>query len=93
MERSFPSGHTSAAFTLFCLVAILLPRPYRYWGVVFFILALLIGYSRIYLAAHFFLDVYVGSIIGTIFTLIVLAIMNSRAHLFFKKDVLTETES
>jgi membrane-associated phospholipid phosphatase len=36
----------------------------------------MVGYSRMYLAAHFFLDVYVGSILGTVFTTVIFAMMN-----------------
>ena len=82
--HSFPSGHTCAGFALFSFLAFLLPPPYRGWGLFLFIVALLIGYSRIYLAAHFFLDVYVGSILGTFFTMMLLAIMRYTAHHFFK---------
>ncbi len=63
-ERSFPSGHTTSAFSLFCFLSLLLPRRWAPLGLVFFIIALAVGYSRMYLAAHFFKDVYVGSLIG-----------------------------
>ena len=65
-ERSFPSGHTTGAFSLFCFLSLLLPRHWAWAGLLCFIMALLVGYSRMYLAAHFFRDVYVGSLIGTI---------------------------
>lgn len=93
MERSFPSGHTCAAFCLFTFLAVLLPPKFRGWGLFFFALAILVGISRLYLAAHFFLDIYVGSIIGTIFTLIIIAIMNSKQGIFFKDNLLNEMES
>lgn len=73
-HRSFPSGHTSAAFAFFCFLSLLLSNKYKAWGVLFFCLALLVGYSRIYLAAHFFLDVYVGSILGTVFSIFAVSI-------------------
>ena len=34
-------------------------------------MAILVGYSRIYLSQHFFEDVYAGSIIGVVITIIV----------------------
>jgi membrane-associated phospholipid phosphatase len=83
MNRSFPSGHTCAAFCLFTFLAILLPPKHRWWGIVFFLLALFVGYSRIYLAAHFFEDVYAGSILGGIFTMAVMYVMNKKADKFF----------
>jgi len=57
---SFPSGH---AFTAFCLLGLLLAFN-KQWGLLFLPLACLIGFSRIYIGAHFPLDVCVGSIIG-----------------------------
>jgi membrane-associated phospholipid phosphatase len=93
MERSFPSGHTCAAFCLFCFLSFLLPYKYKPFGIVFFLLALLVGYSRIYLAAHFFLDVYVGSIIGTLFTTVIFAIMQHYRPLFFKSNGRLNNES
>ena len=63
---SFPSGHTSGAFSFFTLMAILLVKRKAYWAVFFFFLALLVGYSRMYLGQHFFIDVYFGSLVGTL---------------------------
>lgn len=84
MENSFPSGHTCGAFGFFTFLSILLPQPYRKWGLLLFIIALAVGYSRIYLAVHFFRDVYVGSIIGAVFTMLVIALMNRFSKLFVK---------
>lgn len=78
-EHSFPSGHTCAAFSLFALLAMLLNKRYKAWGLIFFILAILVGYSRMYLAAHFFLDVYVGSIIGSLFVILSIYVMRKFA--------------
>ena len=60
---SFPSGHTMAAFALFGLLALLAPQK-RLVGLLFFLLALLVGLSRIYLVQHFMKDVYAGSLLG-----------------------------
>ena len=48
-------------------------------------MAMLVGYSRVYLAAHFVLDVYVGSIIGVFFTILVLAVMRRYPQYFYKR--------
>lgn len=85
MSNSFPSGHTCGAFTFFTFLAILLMPKYKYLGFVLFLFALLVAYSRVYLAVHFFKDVYVGSIIGTLATLGIVALMNRYKSLFFKK--------
>jgi membrane-associated phospholipid phosphatase len=68
---SFPSGHTTVAFAFFFAIALCL-RPKKI-ATLFFVAALAVGYSRIYLSQHFLLDVFFGSIIGTIGTLIVFA--------------------
>jgi len=86
MEHSFPSGHTCAAFCLFSFLAILLKPGYRWIGVLLFALALLVGYSRLYLAAHFFADAYAGSIIGTIFTVLVITLLNRYKGYFLKSN-------
>jgi membrane-associated phospholipid phosphatase len=66
--NSFPSGHSTSAFALFCLLALMV-RDKR-WGVVFLVLACLAAYSRVYLFQHFVEDVYVGSLLGVGLTLL-----------------------
>lgn len=85
MENSFPSGHTCGAFAFFTFLALLLPVRYRAWGIVLFLIAFMVGYSRMYLAVHFFADVYAGSIIGTVVAVSVIAVMNRYQSAFFKK--------
>ncbi len=74
-HHSFPSGHTEGAFCFFCFLSLLLYRKHRHWALLFFVLAFLVGYSRMYLAAHFFADVYVGSIVGVVITTICYVLM------------------
>ena len=74
-ERSFPSGHSAGAFSFFCFLSLLLPVKYRFLGLLFFLLAIAVCYSRIYLTAHFFSDVYAGSILGTVITTFIFFIM------------------
>jgi membrane-associated phospholipid phosphatase len=62
--NSFPSGHATSAFSLFCLLSILTKNKEA--GFVCFCLALLASYSRVYLSQHFFGDIYAGSIIGVV---------------------------
>ncbi|MGN7821654.1 phosphatase PAP2 family protein [Chitinophaga sp. 22536] len=66
---SFPSGHSAVAFAMFSFLSVWLRN--KKLGFLFIVLALTAGYSRIYLAQHFFADVYVGSIVGTLSTIIV----------------------
>lgn len=61
---SFPSGHTTTAFTIFLLGCLLIKKN---WVIpVGFVCALLVGYSRIYLAEHFPLDVGAGMLAAVI---------------------------
>lgn len=85
MENSFPSGHTCGAFCFFTFLSFLLPPGKRAWAILFFVFALLVAYSRIYLAVHFLRDVYVGSIIGTGLVALVFILMNRYKAVFFKK--------
>jgi membrane-associated phospholipid phosphatase len=60
--NSFPSGHTATAFTLFILTTYLFPNKYALSiGIVY---ALVCGYSRIYLAQHFPLDLAGGILVA-----------------------------
>lgn len=64
VKNSFPSGHTSSAFALFFAIAVLCKKPWQKALCLF--LALLAGFSRIYLSQHFLQDVLAGSIIGIV---------------------------
>ncbi|MBX9851141.1 MAG: phosphatase PAP2 family protein [Cytophagaceae bacterium] len=66
---SFPSGHTVTAFTIFCFFALITESNIVHLS--FFILALLVGVSRIYLAQHFFNDIYFGAILATVITTVI----------------------
>jgi membrane-associated phospholipid phosphatase len=55
---SFPSGHTTTAFTIFLLAVILIPKPSTV--VIGLLYAIAVAYSRIYLAQHFAKDIAGG---------------------------------
>lgn len=59
-DYSFPSGHTSASFSLATTIALNVPRL----SIVVFFLAMVIGLSRIYLGVHYPTDVLAGVIVG-----------------------------
>lgn len=67
--NSFPSGHATCAFSLYLALALIVEN--KIYKLIFFILAFLAGYSRIYLSQHFLEDVYAGSLIGVVVTIIV----------------------
>ena len=59
--RSFPSSHTSNNFA----VAAVLVLIYRRWGWLYFLMAVAVGYSRIYTGAHWPSDVLASAFLGT----------------------------
>ncbi len=63
---SFPSGHTATIFSLAMLLALFIGRKVP--AIILLALALLVGYSRIYLLQHFLIDVAGGAAIGTVLT-------------------------
>ncbi len=67
-SHSFPSGHATGAFALFCCLAIFAKKPY--WKLFYLSIAVLTAYSRLYLSQHFLIDVTVGSFIGCLFAVL-----------------------
>jgi len=61
-NNSFPSGHATTAFAVATVLAVLLRNKTWQWPIL--MAAMLVGYSRIYLAQHFLIDVLVGAIVG-----------------------------
>lgn len=60
--NSFPSGHTITAFAIFTILCLYFRKSglqYLWLG-----LALIAGVSRVYLSQHFWIDIFVGSIVG-----------------------------
>ena len=62
-NSSFPSGHTATAFAIATVMSLVTKDKTR--QLLMLIAAVLVGYSRIYLAQHFLLDVLVGAVIGS----------------------------
>lgn len=59
---SFPSGHTTAAFSIGVMLALNIPSI----AFIFILSAAAVGISRMYLGVHYPTDVFVGMLIGTI---------------------------
>jgi len=74
-DHSFPSGHSAGVFSICCFLSMILPKGWGIAGIGLFIFGTLVAYSRMYLAAHFYLDIYVGSILGTVTTIFCFALM------------------
>ena len=66
-DYSFPSGHTGSSFASAIVLWKELPKKY---GVMAFIVAILIAYSRLYVGVHYPLDVLAGVVIGTVLALV-----------------------
>ena len=71
-NASFPSGHTATAFVFYFIFCLVIKNDW--WLIVGLLYALMVGYSRIYLAQHFPFDVAGGiivAIVSVIFSLII----------------------
>ena len=66
-DFSFPSGHTSSAFSVAVVMFMLMPKKY---GVPALIVATLIAYSRLYVGVHYPSDIIGGLIIGILVAVI-----------------------
>jgi undecaprenyl-diphosphatase len=60
LDPSFPSAHAAFSFMMATLLAAWFPR---YW-IIFFIIAVFVSWTRIYLGVHYPTDVIVGAILG-----------------------------
>lgn len=60
-DYSFPSGHTGSSFAAACILYRKLPKRF---GIPALLLAMLIGFSRLYLGVHYPSDVLFGIISG-----------------------------
>ena len=80
---SFPSGHTATAFAMAITLSLLI--KHRGLSVLLITLAVLVGYSRIYLLQHFLIDVTAGAFVGIItsFTVYYMSPVNL-VHRFYK---------
>jgi len=73
-DFSFPSAHAATAFAS-ATVLTFFDRK-RSWF--YYIIAVLISYSRIYLGCHYFADVFLGAILGYLISKIILLINKKR---------------
>jgi membrane-associated phospholipid phosphatase len=76
--HSFPSGHAASAFALFLCLAVI--GRNRTIQLSCFVIACLVAFSRVYLSQHFLVDIFAGSLIGTLGTLALYPV-------FYRKDL------
>lgn len=62
--NSFPSGHTITAFAIFMILVLVVKK--NYYKFLFVMIAIIAGYSRVYLSQHFLGDIFSGAIIGSL---------------------------
>lgn len=79
---SFPSGHTSSSFAFATAVF----ANNKKWGIAAYVLAALIGFSRIYLGVHYCTDVLAGAVVGIIYGVIGVLVVGAIIKLIKKKD-------
>jgi undecaprenyl-diphosphatase len=73
LDFSFPSAHAATAFTAATILTFFDKK--RHWF--YYLIAILISYSRIYLGCHYFFDVVVGAMIGYIISRLLLFVRAS----------------
>jgi len=89
--HSFPSGHTTTAFAMALIIAYIINR--KFWSILLPLLALLAGYSRVYLAQHFPTDIFAGMCIGMVSSILSLLLYRKFIRYLNKKAASTETAS
>lgn len=67
-HHGLPSGHSTTAFAVFSLLILI--GKNNYLKFTFAILAIIAGFSRVYLSQHFLIDVLAGAILGIAIALI-----------------------
>lgn len=91
-EKSFPSGHTTAAFELGVAIFLVMKNKKIAW--IFPVFSALVGLSRIYLMVHYVTDViggvFVGVFAGIMGYLIMKAIIEKTKNTKFAEFDLTE---
>lgn len=91
-EKSFPSGHTTAAFELGVAIFLVMKNKKIAW--IFPVFSVLVGLSRIYLMVHYVTDViggvFVGVFAGIMGYLIMKAIIEKTKNTKFAEFDLTE---
>lgn len=80
---SFPSGHMTFLFALVGVVWYIDRR----WGIVYFLLSLVVGIARIYVGVHWPFDIIAGMAIGILSAIFIHTLLSrTRTELYTKRD-------
>jgi membrane-associated phospholipid phosphatase len=82
-NSSFPSGHTATIFAMATVFAFYTKNNLAIC--LYLLIAILVGYSRIYLSQHFLKDVLAGSMIGVTVALFVHYFLDIQVDRWLKK--------
>jgi undecaprenyl-diphosphatase len=80
-SRSLTSAHATNIFA----AAFLLTYYYRRWWPLFYVIAFLFAYSRVYLGVHYPADCFVGAIVGSFCGLLAVWLVKVARQFFEKK--------
>jgi len=83
--NSFPSGHTATIFYLTSFFTLLSRNRTASWVLV--TLGLIVGFSRIYLVQHFYIDVYFGIVIGTLSTILAYLLIRKYPRKWYSNQI------
>lgn len=83
--HTFPSGHTVTAFSACLFLSFLVQRKLLKFAL--FIVAFIIGYSRIYISAHFPFDVVFGSMLAVVVTTFVFYLSRKISNNWIDKKI------
>jgi membrane-associated phospholipid phosphatase len=84
---SFPSGHTTTAFALFFGLAFFVKNTGL--KILFLIMAIITGFSRIYLSQHFLGDVLAGSVLGIVSALVMETLFEKCKSEWMDENIIT----
>ena len=84
---SFPSGHSTTAFALFFGLAFFVKNSLL--KIIFLFMAVITGFSRIYLSQHFMGDVLAGSVLGVVTVTILFSWFDKMEHRWLDENILS----
>lgn len=87
-ENSFPSGHTTCAFEMAMALFFSIRKKKIAW--IFPVLAVGVGFTRLYLCVHYFTDVVAGVVVGTLAAFIAFSIMKAITNAIENKPALRD---